>query len=128
MSNFFLQMRWLLFRGVHRHKGREQYLDDILMALLSWPDYHHALLARAYVEEKLDTTLSELASLTKIDMRVAGVRHFCDLYCCFTPTSDRKTHRANPNLSVVLPHRVLGQLCALNKSGARPPASLHWIW
>ena len=32
----FLQMQWLIFRGVYGHRGREQYLDPSSLAMLSW--------------------------------------------------------------------------------------------
>ena len=65
------------------------------------------------MEEKLETTLSALASLTKTNMRVETVQHFRNLYCRVTPTSNRKTERAGPNLFCVLPYHILVRLRAL---------------
>ena len=64
-------------------------MDAISLALLSWSDYHDALPVCADVEEKLETALSELASLTKTDMCVENVLHFRDLYCRVWPGSTR---------------------------------------
>ena len=65
------------------------------------------------MEEKLETTLSQLVSMTKTDIRYESVQHFCDIYCCVTTMSNHKTNLADPNFSDVLPYHVVVHPLAL---------------
>ena len=66
-----------------------------------------------YLEKKLETTLSGLVSLTKTDMQAATMQHFLQFYGCVTPTNNRESDSADPNLSSVMLYRGLVCLRAL---------------
>jgi len=109
----FLQIQWLLFRCVCRHSRREQYLDAISVALLWWSEFHDALPACANVVGKLETTLSESATMATMDLHAERVAHFRNLYSCVKPTSNVVTNHDDPNMAPVLPWRVLARLSTL---------------
>ena len=88
-------------------------MNAIFLPLVNWTDYHDALTPCAYMEEKLETTLSELASPIERNMHGETVKHFCDLYYSVTATNTSKIDRGDPKLSRVLPSCVVVCLRAL---------------
>ena len=113
-----LQMLFLL--ALRPKRGRQQYQDKTLLALLQWLPNMDNLLAMAWSERKLEATISVLARESGGEMTAKNAQELHDLYITKRPTGDDvrqlDTNPMSKGYSAVVKSRVAHMMNSIAKA------------
>jgi hypothetical protein len=95
-ATVILRLCFCLLRLCKQHRGVTQYLNGIVVALLTWTECHGGIPACCHVEEACEAMLGRFSQRAKQDPTAEDLIEMCNLFVTLPPvsTSLHSCHRA----------------------------------